>query len=568
MSPRILTALLCATLSAIHAQEATRTAAPADPMVAAIFAEGLERSKVMEHLDHLTNRIGPRLTSSDRFTQAAEWARDTFQSFGLEARIEPWGEWPVGFNRGPWFGRMIEPTSLHLTFNTPAWRAGTTGRQRGFAMLAPTTAEAVEAQASQFEGRWMVEYPSRGGGRRRGGAEEAEASPEPRIDGTVRRLLDEAYAKAGILGGIRGSNDELLRTSGNWRISWDKLPKIPQITVVRSEWLILEEHLRKGTPVELEFDIRNYFRKGPITNYNVIAEIRGTEKPDEYVVVGGHLDSWDGATGTTDNGTGTSTTIEAARILAAVGAKPKRTIQFMLWGGEEQGLLGSAAYCQARQDEMARTSACFVHDGGTNYVSGIAVTPSQKADFEKIFAPVLLLHPDRPFAIREVPRLSGGASDHGSFLAQGVPGYFWDQAGRSVYGFGWHTQHDTYNIAIPEYQSHTATIVAVAALGTANLPHLISRENMRSTAERPLQNRTLGVQFGDEGPAMAVAEVVAEGAAAKAGVKVGDILLEVDGTLLTDRFALRNAINTGEPKKTLKIKRGTEVLSLELTWTR
>jgi Zn-dependent M28 family amino/carboxypeptidase len=180
----------------------------------------------------------------------------------------------------------------------------------------------------------------------------------------------------------------------------------------------------------------------------------------------------------------------------------------MLWGGEEQGLLGSSAYCKAHQDEMERTSACFVHDGGTNYVSGIGVTEPQREDFEQVFAPVLNLHEERPFKIRTVGSLRGGASDHGSFLAQNVPGYFWDQSGRSVYGYGWHTQNDTYNIAIPEYQSHTATIAAVAAYQTANLKNLISREDMRSTGERPMQNRTLGVQFPGDGPAMRVEEVV------------------------------------------------------------
>lgn len=556
----------CMLLGWLPAQGPAAPPAPAGAVVAQVIEEGLERSRVMEHLDHLTNRIGPRLTSSDRFTQAAEWARDVFESFGLEARLEPWGEWPVGFNRGPWSGRMMEPEELVLTFNTPAWGAGTTGRQRGEAILAPADEAGVKAMAGQFAGKWVVEGPSvRGGGGRRGGG---GGPPAERISPEARRLLDEIYKTEGILGIVRGSSDELIRTSGNWRIQWEDLPSIPEITLVRSHWSILEGHLKAGKHVVLEFDIRNNFRKGPIVNYNVIADLVGTEKPHEYVVVGGHLDSWDGATGTTDNGTGTSTTIEAARILTAAGAKPKRTIRFMLWGGEEQGLLGSREFCRANQADMKNYSACFVHDGGTNFISGIGVTDAQLADFEQICEPILNLHPERPFKVNRVPGLSGSSSDHGSFLAHGVPGYFWNQAGRSVYAFGWHTQHDTFDIAIPEYQKHSATVISVVALGTANLPHLLSRENLRSTAERPRLNRVLGVQFSEEGASMKIEEVVPESVAAKAGVLAGDVLLEVDGVKLTDRFVLRNAINSGEPKKKLVVQRGGETVSLEVAWTR
>ena len=227
----------------------------------------------------------------------------------------------------------------------------------------------------------------------------------------------------------------------------------------------------------LEFDIRNYFKKGPIPLYNVIADIPGTEFPDEYVIVGGHIDSWDGATGTTDNGTGCATTLEAARILMKSGVKPRRTIRFMLWSGEEQGLFGSRDYVKAHPELMPKISVVLVHDMGTNYLSGVGVTQAMKSDIDVALAPLVGLDPAMPFTIREVAGLSrGGGSDHASFTAAGVPGLFWRQSGSAVYNQTHHTQHDTYDRAVPEYQKHSSVVAALGALGIANLDHLLSRE--------------------------------------------------------------------------------------------
>ena len=237
--------------------------------------------------------------------------------------------------------------------------------------------------------------------------------------------------------------------------------------------------LKEGKPVTLEFDIRNHFKKGPIKLYNVIADIPGSERPDEYVIVGGHIDSWDGATGATDNGTGVATTLEAARILMKAGVKPRRTIRFMLWSGEEQGLLGSAAYVKAHKDLMPKISAVLVHDGGTNYLAGIGATEAILSDFEQVFAPVKDLDPQYPFELRKVAGLTGGGSDHASFLTANVPGFFWRQSGKARYQHTHHTQFDTFDAAVPEYQRHSSLVVALAAYGIANLDHLLSRDKLR-----------------------------------------------------------------------------------------
>ncbi len=552
---RIRTSVLLVALLALVG----RGLAQSDPAVAAIVEQGLRHSEVMEHLDHLTNRIGPRLTSSDRLTQACEWATDRFKSMGLDARMEEWGTFPVGFNRGPWSGRMIAPREMTLVCVTPAWSAGTKGRQRGDAVLAPTTLDDLAKQKDQLKGRWVLE-PADDSRSTRAGADTRPAA----ISKDVRDALDRAYDEMRPLGIIRSSGAELVWVSGNWHVDWEKLPTRTVISVIDEQWKAMANELVAGRRVELEFDIRNNFKKGPIPLYDVIADLKGTEKPDEMVIVGGHIDSWDGATGTTDNGTGASSTIEAARILAAAGVKPRRTIRFMLWSGEEQGLLGSAAWCKKHQAELDKISAVFVHDGGTNYVSGVAGTKSHQADFKAVFAPALQLEPEMPFDVREVDGLSGGGSDHGSFLAMGVPGFYWDQKGRAVYRYGWHTQNDTYDIAIPEYQRHTATVIALGAYGVANLDHLLSREGLRSPRGAIPTSRVLGVEF--EKDTLVVSRIEADSVAAKVGLKVGDTLLELDGVKLKDRFALRATLNGGEPNKTLVLERGGSRLTIPIAF--
>jgi len=282
-------------------------------------------------------------------------------------------------------------------------------------------------------------------------------------------------------GVIQNTRDDLILTGGNYRVDWDNLPTIPRISLQKKQFDEIKELVESGEEVKLIFDIRNHFRKGPIPLYNVIADIPGTEKPDEYVVVGGHLDSWDGATGATDNAAGCATTMEAARLLMAAGVKPKRTIRFMLWSGEEQGLLGSRAYVEQNPEEVQRISTVFVHDGGTNYVAGIRCTADMKEDFKQVFAPVMDMNENAPFEVGSVETMRPrGGSDHVPFIRAGVPGFFWMQSGRATYRTTHHTQFDTYESIVPEYQKHSSIVIAVGSLGVANLDHLISREGIQT----------------------------------------------------------------------------------------
>jgi hypothetical protein len=375
-------------------------------------------------------------------------------------------------------------------------------------------------------------------------------------DRAFRDRLEKVYDEEGIAGTVRSGRNDLILTGGSSKITFDKLPSRPSINLLAAEHKEIVDRLNSGADVRLEFDVRNWFVKGPIQLNNVIAEIPGSEKPDEVVIVGGHLDSWDGATGTTDNGTGVATTLEAARLLAKAGVHPKRTIRFMLFGGEEQGLLGSHAYVKAHPDEMPKISAVLVHDGGTNYCAGITATPPMVKILEDVFAPITNLDPEMPFKVREVKGLSGGGSDHASFLTADVPGFFWSQRGRANYNHTHHTQFDTYDAAIPEYEKNSSIVIAVGALGIANLPALLPRENLRAP-DGGGGGRRFGVDLADD---MTITEVLDDGLAAKIGLLKGDRIVKIGDQAVADRDEMRTATREAPAKsKVVVLRNGKEV---------
>jgi hypothetical protein len=510
----------------------------------------------MDHLDNLCNRFGPRLTGSDNLQNASDWARESLSSFGLEnARLEEWGQYAVGFNRGPWFGRMIKPAEKPLTFGTNAWSAGTKGLQRGPAVFAPQDEEQLAAVRERLPGAWVL--------MRRPGSNTRPTSE-------FRQTRDEVFKSVRIAGTVDSfsfGGSDLIVTFGSPTPSWDKLPTVPAVNLVKKQYDEIAEAANRGEEVVLEFDIRNYFKKGPVKLYNVIADLPGTEWPDEYVIVGGHIDSWDGATGAMDNGTGVAAVMEAARLLTQSGIKPRRTIRFMFWSGEEQGLLGSRGYVKNNPDLMKKISAVLVDDGGTNYISGIQATEAMVSDFEQALAPIKDLDPTMPFKIQQVkglPPMIG--SDQDSFLAAGVPGFYFQQSGRANYNHIHHTQYDTFEGAIPEYQKHSSIVIALTAYGIANLDHQLSRENLRARGGFSIgaigNRRMIGVQLDE----LTVTEVLDDTVGAKVGLKEGDVILKLDGKKLESREQLVSEIQKGDPKKTITILRDGVEKEFVLEW--
>jgi carboxypeptidase Q len=436
-----------------------------DSVVKEIIRLGTDDNRVMEHMDFLTNRFGDRLTGSDSYYSACIWAVNTMRSWGMIAEMQEVGELPVGFNRGPWFGKMVSPKEMTLDFGTPAYTAGTKGKQKGHVVILPDSAEMFWTMRDSIKGAWvLIDGENSGWPRDRAGETE------------ITRLVREA----GALGTIQLSTFPI-RVLYQKVDSWDKLPVLPDIKLIDTQFKEIKELVAAGKKVELEFDIRNYFRPGPVKYHNVIGWIPGTKYPDEYVILGGHLDGLAGATSSIDNASGAAPAMEAARLIIEAGGKPERTVMVQLWAAEEFGLLGSTAWVKQNPDKLPRISAVFNRDGGTNCISGLSVPDEMMADFRSILNPVIDLNKKYPFELtpRTKPVRKGGRgrTDTFSFLQKGVPAFGFSTKGEQKYGNTWHSTLDTYDEAIPEYQEYSSTVTAVVAYGIANLDHLLSRNN-------------------------------------------------------------------------------------------
>lgn len=514
----------------------------------AIAREGIERSQVMTFQDVLCHDFGSRLTGSLAGQRAAEWARDQFAAMGLDAKLEPWGEWQVWWDREQWMGRVLSPFELELQVACPAWTGSTRGIGRGTLVPMPTNEEeanAIEQRQLGGEAFWLW----------------GPLPPDEALRNLVRGLLDR-----GIVHGLvqsaasTGWNDKnyenQLRVFGDMRQAlrpYGERPRFAHAVVRDDQAAKIEAAFAGAAPIVVEFELRNRFRPGPVPLCNVVAELRGSERPDEVVIVCGHLDSWHQATGATDNGTGTCSTLEVARILTAVAAKPKRTIRFVLWTGEEQGLLGSRQYVVMHRRQMHKVSAVFNHDGGTNWVQSLRVAASHASDLEPIAQQIReLLRPPQQgfeppvFQLHAEPVLqpAGGGSDHASFGAVGVPAFAWGQTGEVPYARGWHSQWDTWSIVVPHYQAHTATVIAMVAFGVADLDHLLSRDGVERAQPRGPVTAQLVLEtwLGVELDGLRVGLVADGGIAAAAGLRTGDVMQGVGDTAVDGQAALLTAL--------------------------
>jgi hypothetical protein len=443
--------------------------AQGDPdVVAKIIEEGKTNNQTRAHLEYLTGQIGPRLSTSLALQRACEWTAKKFREFGcVNVQLEEWGQWPIGFDRGRHhIGRMVTPYARNFEFTTRSWTPGTNGLKRGQAVMFPATVEEARANAAKYRGAWVVMPRTQG-----------------RPNDEQRAAQDAIWAevvKAGPHGQVTSSRNELVITSGSYNVQWEDVPKDVVVMVRASDYDSIVQGMTAGY-CAVEFMLDQKLRKGPVSLYNVIAEIPGTEKPEEVVIVSGHLDSWDGpgSTGTCDNGTGTMVALEAARLLMASGAKPKRTIRFIMWTGEEQGLHGSRRYVEMHRDELDKITAVLVDDGGTNYSGGLVCIESMKPMLEQAVAPLNEAFPTLPVTIRvqaSMPR--GGGSDHAPFNAVGVPGFFWSETGVADYNYVHHTQHDNIAAAINAYLVQSSVAAAVTSYNLACAETMLPRAPM------------------------------------------------------------------------------------------
>ncbi|MCA1756161.1 MAG: M20/M25/M40 family metallo-hydrolase [Bacteroidales bacterium] len=482
-----------------------------------IIEIGTTDNQAMDHLDVLTNRIGGRLIGSDGYENAAEWMASKFREWGMQVEMDYVGELPVGFNRGPWFGRMLSDNGMILHFATPSYTSGTKGVQKGHVVLEPKTQAEFDRMKGKLNGAWVlitgkndgwpIDISPEADGRR---AELIEKNVEinrqnreiimhnrqnPDDRKELYELEDEPalfykqMREAGILGIIQSSSNPIRALYDRKNIdkmSFDNLPSVPDIKLDEHQFVIIERMARERQRFELEFNIRNHWNPGPVKYHNVIGIIPGTKYPDEYVIMGGHLDAFDVATGGVDCGSGLTPAMEAARLIMAAGGKPERTILVIGWAGEEFGLYGSKAWVANNKDKHDKVSNMFNRDGGPLVTSGMSVPQAMYKDFEKICKPLNDINPEFPFTLsvaepRRKPAVASG-TDAGSFAVEGIPTIRFNETDPKGYDFNygeiWHTERDLYNMSIPEYQEHTAIVTAIVVYGVASLDHLLSREGL------------------------------------------------------------------------------------------
>lgn len=473
-----------------------------------IMEIGRTDNRTMQHLDILSNRIGGRVIGSDAYENATYWVADLLKSWGLEVEIQEVGELPVGFNRGPWFGKMYADEVSTLDFVTPSYTVGTKGLQRGHVLIEPRNRQEFNRMKGALKGAWVliegentgfpIDFTARGDSLRAKLITENEQAQHDSLKTYVPAMFYKEMVDAGILGIIQSAPLPLVALYDRqnlYELSFNNLPKIPDIKLNEKQYAHIRERVKNREYVVLEFDIRNYFRPGPIKFHNVIGKIKGTKYPDEYVMSGCHLDSYDSASGAVDCGTGVAPNLEMARmIMAAGGNKPDRTILFCFWAAEEFGLLGSKYWVENNKEKLPKISNYFNRDGGPLAASGLTVPENMYEDILKCTEGLASYDSRIPFVVdksttppREIPITAGG-SDHAHFAMNGVPVISFRNTDPLGYNFNyreiWHTNRDLYNMSIPEYMEYTSVTQAVTVYNIANLKRLLPRDGLYIQAEK------------------------------------------------------------------------------------
>ncbi len=467
-----------ATPGAVSSKTAPEPSTEVKAVTQAILDEIDKHSELMANIEYLCDMIGPRLTGSPGLTRASHWTRDKFKSYGLtDVRLEPWTIHQA-WTRGEARGRVLEPTAQRLLLESAGWSPGTKGPVRGPVVhVKAESAEELSPYKGKLKGAWVLLKP-------------VSVQPTPKQGGpasltadVARRMRDYAktmrfvqelmtfLATEGAAGLLRDSDKEhgLVNMTGatnNYTTS-----AFPVAFLTTESYGLIWRLLNRG-PVEVEIDLKNSFSDGPVEVYNTVAEIPGTEKPDEAVIVGGHIDSWDLGTGATDDGTGIMAVLEAARALKAVGVKPARTIRFVMFSGEEQGLHGSRAYVKAHEHELARISAVLVHDMGTGRVKSIGLLG--RYDLREVMDHVIEPFKDAVKLDELSLRGMAGGTDHASFVPHGVPAFAVIQD-EAEYRKTHHTESDTFDKVYPDEINQGAKVLAAWAYNVAMLPNCLPR---------------------------------------------------------------------------------------------
>ena len=481
------------TLFSLMALMVALTLAAQDKVTKTVLELGRSDNRTMQHAQYIARNIGGRIVGSHMLNHAEDWVVEQFRSWGLEVTVQEAVTIGVGFDRGPWSGRMLSEDGFTLHFGTPAYTAGTCGPQKGRVYLEPKNQREFDRIKGALKGSWVLIETGPTNGLAIDASPKADSTRTAQLaageEGSV--LMYRQMVDAGVAGFIRPAKmpmQVLYNRAMCFDLTMDSLPTACDIILDEHQFAVIKQKVIDRQDFQLEFDIRNHFFPGPMKYHNILAKIKGTQYPDEYVMMGSHLDTYDIATGSTDDGQGVCVTMEAARLLAAAGAKPKRSILFCIWTGEEYGLLGSKYFVEQKTIPWNKISNYFNRDGGPLTATSITVPPAMYDDFVKACEPLKDYNPEIPFTVNKregeaQPRPTrAGGSDHAYFAMNGIPAISIRES--DVFGYDfiyrdiWHTEDDLYDKLIPAYMEHSAVVQAVTAYGLANLNHLLSREGL------------------------------------------------------------------------------------------
>ncbi len=471
-----------------------RSTPPTNPMIQKIYEEGMQRSQVMTIAQTLLDSIGPRLTGSTDADRAQAWMLSKYAAWGIPARIENYGTWN-SFKNGSAFAELLAPRVRGLEVTAMGWTPGTNGQWvEGDVVEIPedvVTPELFAAWVPSVRGKFVLlnapqlscRMPSQWAeygtvesrDRIRNEQSMLTASFSQRVlSGGGPRAIQAKLKAAGALGAL---TTNFSQNPGINKVFGSASQEIPTVDVGCEDMGLLYRLAsnKQGPKIRLMVTAE----KGPERPVgNVVAEMKGTTLPNEYVVLSSHFDSFTGGSGATDNGTGSLTMIEAMRILKTVYPNPKRTIVIGHWNSEEQGLNGSKAYAEMHPEVIAGMQMLFNQDNGTGRISSISPGP-----FVHASAFLSRYMSEMPSEITQWIRMGStspfngpGGTDHTTFVCHKAPGIGtgalnWDYGNTT-----WHTNRDTYDKIVPEDLRNNAVLIAMLAYMASEDPQKLPRD--------------------------------------------------------------------------------------------
>jgi len=431
--------------------------------LAAVAGAGTMEAHTTEFLEELSDDIGGRVTGSPQAAKAIEWGVEKMNSLGLEnVHTEPW-QMSRGWTRISADAEIVSPIHRQLMVDSLGWVGSTpAGGVESDVVLVDTNRldEEMFENARNWRGKVLLAVPR--------GPRNPDRFAEFVKFGEFLRAAYKAGALA-VIGGQGGSRAAGMHLTHTGVVGFNTHYDIPVVSMAGEDQEQIERFLQRGKTVRLKLNVQNSVTDKPVDSANVVGEIRGSEHPEQIIVVGGHLDSWDLASGATDNGCGVSTTLGAAEAILKSGVKPRRTIRFVLFTGEEQGLLGSIAYTKIHHQEMANHVAAVVLDNGQGPVIGLQlggrgdlIAPVQKFAASLQAFGEIGVNDDNEFD-----------TDTGPFILAGLPAINLDQDSPD-YRFTHHSAVDTFDHVRPDILDRNATVMALVGFWIADRPERLA----------------------------------------------------------------------------------------------